>query len=487
MYKVLLVEDSDLIRGDLADSLEWEKHNCTIVAQAGNGKRGLEFYLQHRPDIIITDIKMPVLSGLEMIEKILAIDPEAQFILLTAYEEFDFAKRAIQLGVNSYILKHELCPELMLAEIRKIQGRLEANSEFQFLSRAQSLKQYFSVGGQPQAPFPAAEWRGATAVFAVESCAAGERLPVLSHNQWKRLHLDLLSAFRTDGFGTDEGRYLALLQIAEPFSERKNREDCQTFAQALLDAVRSITGMAVRAAVAPLCREPLLLRDSCVKANAAADLFRLQPGARFIDSELAIPPAGSEQSVRTCLARLKAEVSDQRFGAAKATLHIIFSELLPASFSLPLFEESLQTIQQQLAHMKIPVDHMSPPPLDVRAAETHYTDLLARLENQAVIQYGRYVQEMVRYVHQHYGSAINQFELSQRLGITPIYASQLFKKEVGVTFSDYLTQYRIKRAEELLRSGNYKIYEVSELVGYNTVQYFSKQFKKITHRNPSDY
>lgn len=105
MYKVIVVEDEELIRRGIVFTTDWTKINCVVVAEASNGKEGMKKILEYDPDLVITDITMPVYNGLEMIEALKSHDVKAEYILLTGYDEFEYAKKAISLGVNEYLLK----------------------------------------------------------------------------------------------------------------------------------------------------------------------------------------------------------------------------------------------------------------------------------------------------------------------------------------------------------------------------------------------
>ncbi len=123
MYKVLIVEDEDLIRKGLVYIFDWIKHDCVVIGEASNGKEALDFIAKNKPDIIITDIKMPIMDGIALLESLQA-DP-IETIIISGYAEFDYAKKAIQYGVAEYLLKpidHEQLSavvEVITSRIRK--------------------------------------------------------------------------------------------------------------------------------------------------------------------------------------------------------------------------------------------------------------------------------------------------------------------------------------------------------------------------------
>lgn len=104
MIKVVLVEDEELIRQGMKLTMEWEKFECQVIGEAADGEEGLKIIRKLKPDIVFTDIRMPKLSGLEMIEQLKEESP-AKFIILSGYDDFSYAKKAINLGAYGYLLK----------------------------------------------------------------------------------------------------------------------------------------------------------------------------------------------------------------------------------------------------------------------------------------------------------------------------------------------------------------------------------------------
>ncbi|MBE6067427.1 MAG: response regulator [Clostridium lundense] len=104
MYKILVVEDEDIIRKGLIYMVDWLKVNCVIAGEASNGKEGIEKIKEIKPDIVITDIKMPYKDGIEMLEETI-FEHEYETIIISGYSEFEYAKKAIKLNVTEYLLK----------------------------------------------------------------------------------------------------------------------------------------------------------------------------------------------------------------------------------------------------------------------------------------------------------------------------------------------------------------------------------------------
>lgn len=112
MYKVVIIDDEPLIVEGLSKTMAWEKWNCQVAGAAYNGQEGMELIRRERPDIIITDIHMPKMDGLGMIAGLKSEFPEMQIIILTGYREFEYARKAIELGVSRFLLKPSRMNEL---------------------------------------------------------------------------------------------------------------------------------------------------------------------------------------------------------------------------------------------------------------------------------------------------------------------------------------------------------------------------------------
>ena len=124
MYKVAIIDDEPLIVEGLSKTMMWEKWNCQVAGYAYDGRDGMELIRRERPDIIITDINMPEMDGLMMIAGLKSEFPDMQLIILTGYREFEYARRAIELGVSRFLLKPSKMNELEEA-IEAVTGRLD--------------------------------------------------------------------------------------------------------------------------------------------------------------------------------------------------------------------------------------------------------------------------------------------------------------------------------------------------------------------------
>lgn len=163
MYKVLLVDDERLILEGLRRVMPWEEHGCTVVGTACDGLQGLEMIRQLKPDMVFTDIRMPNMDGLTMLAAVASEFPRTQICVLTAFRDFDYAQRALHLGVCRYLLKPSKMEELneavgeMTRRLAALQPLAEASVQGEIASEAAGFVVRAALSYMQEKLYPAAE------------------------------------------------------------------------------------------------------------------------------------------------------------------------------------------------------------------------------------------------------------------------------------------------------------------------------------------
>ena len=124
LFKILLVDDNWYALNHFSNLVNWEELGFTLVGTAADGIEGMELYEKYHPDLIITDIQMPGIDGRELAQKVKSEAPDTEIIFLSSYDEFDYARAAIDLNVYEYILKPELTKEALIQKLKKIYSRI---------------------------------------------------------------------------------------------------------------------------------------------------------------------------------------------------------------------------------------------------------------------------------------------------------------------------------------------------------------------------
>ena len=130
MYRVLIVEDEMLVRSGLKNSIDWKKFGMEIIAEASDGQAAWEIYQRERPDLIITDLKMPIMDGMELIAKIREQDVLTKIVILTCLDQFDLVCKALSLKVSDYIFKLDMSNAQLEAVLERIRNELDKQNTF---------------------------------------------------------------------------------------------------------------------------------------------------------------------------------------------------------------------------------------------------------------------------------------------------------------------------------------------------------------------
>ena len=513
MLKVMIVEDEDIVREDIKHLINWESHGFTIAAEARNGGEGLRYFQDHNPDIIITDIKMPVMSGLDMIGHIMKLQKHAKIILLTAYGDFDFAREALKLGIHSYVLKHELDSPLLLEELNKVRRRMEAEESVEYLARKEKLRMLLKRAEthpdplHPPIPEQLFRWKGRTGIciLGIEPSAGDpDEQPHPSRSMDKKEMIDFLYSrpfldFEADAVDMNPNEYLIFYRIPERSSERAIFEYGTAFMNHLLRTIsEAFPVVLLSIAAGPVFESYRDLRGSVKKCKELFAQRVFQKGSAILtDSQASEDKEMLLAAVAQLLERIQQQLQHDEYAALHSSLDELFTRQLaalrdPAALRSSIFELirliNLKGLPRQGTPMMDALDAWTEVQQlgNVYQMAEWFQRMLKQLEEESSLKYSKKIRELLQYIHANYQKELSLNEIADRLGFSLIYTSQLFKKEVGVSFVTYLTQYRIGKAKELLETGKYKVYEVSSMVGYQTVQYFCKTFKKVTGQNPGD-
>lgn len=359
--KLLIVDDEPIVREGLKNNIDWNNMNLEVIGCASDGRSALELFTLNRADIVLTDIRMPFMDGLEMTKEVKKVDPLTVVILLSAYDDFKYAQEAIRLGAFDYILKPIDIDILKTTVKRAVDKRREVLNKEK------------------------------------------ETLPLL------------------------------------------NKEDLKFYK-------------------AEYFKYPLKLEDELAKAVKRGDSALAFNIFNNIWHEF-IYKGYSVDFIKRWGLELVAVVTRSIIEIGE-NADILFKNTDP---------------WKQISELKTK-DKIHDWMQNIIEAVCEYVYLSKNTKNKKLIEMA------VKMIHENYSDEnISLNSIAEKLYITPNYLSTLFKNEMGITFSDYLTEYRIEKAKELLKDIRIKIYEISGAVGYTDSHYFSKIFKNMTGLTPKEY
>lgn len=502
MIRVMLVDDEVLALEFLKEVIEWKAHGFEIVGQALNGKKALDLFMKEKPQIIISDIKMSIMDGLELSKKIKEINPSAKIILLSAYKDFEYAKKGIQYGVSNYLLKHEINEENLLGELEKVKSEIIKEEKFR-----EEQKRYFIkniIYGAPREERQKYEMSFGNQLFMV---MLQINKPLIQRTE-KKENSAVIFKNLTDCIQKEPGtnlKYLTDVQISEDNYLILYNADFTHSEYEAEEAMREQAGKVERhlkeqseCCFTILCSKRI---SNCQVPGAFRELskkiryspFMKQNKYYFLEQVLSEEVDGEVELLKD-FENMKEELHSLQ-ETWKTSMEKIFFAMENPNWNLNALKHFLSAWQYYYNHYKDKY-HLE----DKNSQEECYTvdrlkeycmdccfHISSQNQKEAENTYSSIVRQVMEYIEIHYSEELTLDLLGQAFHMNGAYLGQIIKKEVGKTFLKYLTDYRLAEAKKMLDSGKYNISQVADTVGYKTSQYFSQIFYKYMGMTPQEY
>lgn len=498
--RVIIVEDEPNTRNGIIKIIEkYTTHE--VVAGESDGEAGYEKVLSLCPDIVITDINMPKMDGLTMLDKLREAGSTAMVVLLTGYSEFEYAQRAIQLSVAEYLLK-----PLDVEDIIEVLGTVERKLSRHKVEQVSAEQQLFSIltGDGDDEEIVQRQFAEkirkqkdqSLSMFLIQSESILEGMT----NQMAEILKESLDAICLTGFfifklpyakqilvmisDGQNARYLKTIvsnrilrglkekgEFLISYGELENISDLKdtlkqlqeylsyTFVfqeQCVID--RELVGnLSFERVEYPEYLEHGVRRD--IK-NGNKEGIRMN--ARKFE-ELVIQSREEPKVIKNHTVRFVMAVLNTARGLMKnKDIEALYEYLLSNMLKTGIREIFLNDYRKMI---------------DMVADDGERNDLT---DNGMILN-------VIEFIRQNYDKDISLSDAAGLVGITPEYLSKLFTKEMGINFSTFLGEFRVSIAKKLLAADNYKIHEVANMVGYKDTKYFNKVFRSIMGMSPSDY
>lgn len=503
--QIVIVEDEVKIREGMGKIIEAQTGHV-IVGEAADGEEGLQMVLRFKPDLVITDIRMPRKSGLEMLKELYERRIKVHSIILSGYSEFEYAKKAIRYGVDDYLLK-PLAAEDVRNMLQGIEEKLEKEKKLVYGQPENRLKDILfgnveesennieqlcrSCGFEPGMKYEMfAGYIGAANVTyrevveqeIVELKEKYRDFKIYLVYQENRQIFYCLTAGKTfDAVEKEQYEHSFYHHMVLKYRKREERP------------VWVMTG----------CDEKNL-RKTGEFLNKNLSYALVMEGQEWITEEMieqyeAEPfeyPLEINSHLRNAICQGDSEEIariSERF-LVYMRRHCYAPEDMRYGFmkSYYLVADTLQDIDQGLhEHLKNSgILRRMESVITWKELQGAYEDMIkavagARVKREDISNY--VIKKAINYIREHYQEGITQEEVSRKLEITPEYLSTLFNREMGINFSLFLKQFRISHAKRLLKGTNMKIYEIAEAVGYSDAKYFARVFKEEQGISPGEY
>ncbi|TYP79828.1 response regulator [Paenibacillus methanolicus] len=469
MFSVLIVDDESWVVESLKASLEWEDYGFAIVGEAYGGLEALEQIVNLRPDVVFTDIRMPGMTGLQLIKQGMESADPPIFVVVSGHAEFAYAQRALNYGAAAYCLKPYDEREI-IDVLLKLKKRLEAS---RYLSDIMLL-QLIGEGTEVSADMlkRACEQRG----FRMDGPGGGAAVACIGGSG------DWLVGERALRIRIGQDRMLYLLPY-DRMEDALGRLDGR-----LPEGMKGI-GVSLKIGEYGMIKEAVdcaLLRANQFFVSGVSGIYHEREGSNAAVHELMKKISLSMASKDTPALHAAFDEAGRLFGHGNLTIRQAFHFYNMTVAFLYRAEgeqrESLLLSYEQLMESFANVTEMIVylRALSMRSLSEAVPAEPALTSNETMIA-------ILNHVKHNFDKDISIQSLAHQHYIHPNYVSQLFKKEVGETFTAYITRLRIARACELLATTNLMVTEIAERVGYGDYYYFTRIFKKTTLQTPTQY
>jgi len=477
MFKVLLVDDEPWALLGLVNAFDWTGSGYEIVFQTDNPVKALDAIKRLKPDVVVTDICMNPLDGIALIENVRKDGLDTEFVIVSGYDYFEYAKEAIRHGAFHYLLKPLDLLEvnnvfLKLADhLKKKKKQLEMIENLVFLENfphnADFIARYLRDNGMEQKY---------NYYQAVVSHADGQYDHSLLDFPDKTVHLSV-------NLGGNKFVYLINSDsdiknwALSAWSERGGLKDVNIGISTVCSSIDKI-GLKYREADIAAC--------SCFVSGEPGISFYMKKSVSdinvFVNRIMSVIKSQDGNSVKKLFNDIKTTFAENRYGIEEVTFfynqfvsHISYKysdTLLRTDLEFQTYEQlfrrfmDFNDVLEYLAYILDEINEQTPK--------------LESVTNETFMK-------LIKYVEANYNKTLFLNDLSRKFNINTTYICDLFKKHMGLTFTEYLTQLRLNKAAEMLAETDYSIVQIADEVGYGDYCYFSKVFKEHFKMTPSGY
>lgn len=534
MLNLLIVDDEELDREGLLAELDWEQYGISEVRAARTGAEALEIMKGYEPHILMTDIKMPVMNGLQLAEKAKKLFPNIKVVFISGYDSFEYAQYAIKLNVCGYLLKPVDTDELaqviinVVDDIVKERSSMEQSDWLQrnvdesrpFLKTRLFSSMFFGTYEDEGELVNRAQYLGLSFV-------TGKYLLLLAqiddYIQWvnnmtreenERICLDICNlanemgncVYHVEAVFIDLQTIAILISCDEHVPDELAFTDIIGIAEHIIGSVMDMFGISISMGISRVLHQ---LSEIQQGYNECCDALKnkLYTGKGKVNRK---PQENQTQKFKLSFENVDVELSKLLIAGDRARIAKTIDHMFEM---IENFRVSDNQLVQNLciniiSRLNITVLEMGMDLNDIFGGGALLLNKLMSFETildirmwmknifSSVLEYHENMQgskhtslrrDFQKYIEEHYQQDITLKELAEEWHYSPNYLGNIFKQEFGKGFSEYLAEYRMKKAALLLKNHETKIYEVAHQVGYNNISSFIKQFKQAYEVTPAEY
>jgi two-component system response regulator YesN len=488
-YKLILVEDEPGAAENIRDIIRLYCPRFELAGFADCGGEGLELVRRSRPDLLLTDIRMPRMDGLELLKRLHGEFPDLTVIIVSGYQDFEYTRTAMQHGAADYVLK-PVTPSALNAALERVIPLLDeqiGRNRFSLIRRL--LNNEAIAEGELGKFFTASAYtmgisrknglprRFSGGVYNLKYSAEGETVDMYGRDEMESIHIcsddsvrSRESFRRINWLHGDIPGYVTTVLCPDPFPIEKLPETVKSL-YAILDSHLTIGMNRLISTAAPAAgqagkiretddeaRQSLEVLDCYIKESSADRIRRFFPDFLEKCRREKYPQLYVEKSVRMLFEKLRSRTGDT---APDDEFEFMIEDAFFYAAGYDELKESLSDILDRL--------------------------LQEKGECTGKVDTPEFFELIKEYISLHLAEALSLQSMCGHFGISQTYLSRLFRKYSGQSFINYLTRLRIEKAKEYLLNRDILIKDIAPLVGFGDQFYFSRVFRSLTGRSPSKY
>jgi two-component system, response regulator YesN len=515
LTKILIVDDELLVRIGIIHAVDWGQNGYEIVGEAADGKSALQMIDKLSPDIVLLDINLPVMSGLDVLKQIRQKNAPCKVVILSYHEEFEFVKEALKNGAYDYILKHNMNNNQMLDVLNKARDSIIEENKVdrfnkKFTGNMDTVNKLLKRD-KLLCMIKGKKIDGIDIKINLNPCCLYCLVFEMDDFQSVKMRYDNGDVgLLTEALLKMEEETIASISEHELLELKENR-----FAL-LVSFSKSASERLVKEKLNEICKMLMNTSETYANVNISIGISSRKDGFEYIgvaynEAEMALSQKfthydrqifdyddiqgkeefGDFKAIYAIEDEIKKLLADKNYSLVLDAFHRYFSKL--QTLKVVNATRVLDFVGNAVRFSSF-CNEQSDEETDGLPANCYNVDILqAFVEKYFQKQLGEnndydyYAKKAVKYIQEHYREQINLSSISDYLGLSESHTSRLFNKNIKMSIPDYINLVRIKKAKELIMGTTMKIYEISEYVGFKSPVHFNIVFKKLVYSSPLEF
>ncbi|QUI24459.1 response regulator [Vallitalea pronyensis] len=523
MYKVIIVDDEVISRIGIKGLIDWKKYGFTLAGQATNGIEALELVEKERPDLILTDMRMPKLDGIGLMKACREKGEPVDFVVISAHDDFMYLKEAMKLGAIDYILKNNINEEQLVTVLSRCRHKLDEQtdrpikkSEFIETEVLHAVQQNFLkillYGKDKEIPDVNTIWKQyqinfKKSMFVCFLIRGGQQIEEIDFTTIVDLVSNVAKDYENIYLCQTGYKELSILHNMDNMSEAENKDYLMRLANRFIFVINQYLNLNISVGISELLSGigsiPLTYLEAYQASSSDYNISR-EIGAVFYKDIREIMDKVQhttvEKSIRTFRRAIESEdhkVINEEFitiiQTFKGDERITKGQV---QYYISAFIYDIKEYAHRKSYYRIIKAIRQIEETDILHKHLRKNDMVDLLKDLKIKleedmkdreDTSLYVVKIKEYVRNHYMDRLNIEDLAHKVGLSYTYMSSLFKKETGQTIQEYIIGIRLMHAKRYLNETNLQISHIAAQIGYDNEHYFSRMFKSRTGMTPTAY